>query len=106
MVLTLLKGNADLTKIDPPLKDHGGQDGIAQMQHFVNDDKFNAFRLPVAWQYLVNNQVGGPLDPTNSAIFDELVQGCLATGALCIIDVSPSYPARQIIWSDLPLSGP
>lgn len=72
------------------------------MQHFVNDDKFNFFRLPVGWQYLLNNNLGGvsfsllpwdqtqddciqTLDPTNFAKYDSLVQSCLATGAHCII---------------------
>jgi endoglucanase len=62
--------------------------GLQQMQHFVKDDGLNAFRLPVAWQFLVNNQLGGPLDPTNMAAYDKLVQGCVNAGAaMCIIDV-------------------
>lgn len=65
---------------------------IGQMQHFVNDDKLNIFRLPVAWQYLVNGTLGGTLNPTYSGDYDLLVQGCLATGAHCIIDVRLSYP--------------
>jgi endoglucanase len=61
---------------------------VQQMQHFVNDDGLNAFRLPVGWQYLVNNQLGGPLDATNTAAYDKLVQGCLSSGAaMCIVDV-------------------
>ncbi|KAF8313042.1 cellulase-domain-containing protein [Clavulina sp. PMI_390] len=71
----------------PPLASLGNPDGIGQMQHFVNDDKFNIFRLPVGWQYLVNNVLGGTLDASNTATYDELVQGCLATGAYCIIDI-------------------
>ena len=58
------------------------------MTHFVNDDKMNIFRLPVAWQYLVNNVLGGTLNSGNFANYDNLVQGCLGTEALCIIDVS------------------
>jgi len=62
--------------------------GLQQMQHFVQDDGLNAFRLPVAWQYLVNNNLGGPLDPTNSAAYDKLVMGCVNAGAkMCIIDI-------------------
>lgn len=61
-------------------------DGIAQMTHFVNDDKLNTFRLPVAWQYLTST-AGGMLDSNNLANYDNLMQGCLDTGALCIIDV-------------------
>lgn len=57
------------------------------MTHFVNDDNFNIFRLPVAWQFLVNNNLGGALDTTNAGQYDELVQACLATGASCIIDI-------------------
>lgn len=57
------------------------------MTHFVNDDHFNIFRLPVSWQFLVNNTLGGPLNPTNLAQYDALVQACLATGASCIVDI-------------------
>lgn len=57
------------------------------MTHFVNDDNFNIFRLPVAWQFLVNNNLGGTLDATNAGQYDDLVQACLATGATCIIDI-------------------
>ncbi|KAF2100281.1 cellulase-domain-containing protein [Rhizodiscina lignyota] len=62
-------------------------DGIQQMQHFVQDDGLNAFRLPVAWQYLVNNQLGGPLDATNAAAYDKLVMGCAGVAKMCIIDI-------------------
>jgi endoglucanase len=62
--------------------------GIQQMAHFVKDDGLNAFRLPVSWQFLVNNNLGGPLDTTNAAKYDKLVQGCVQSGAkMCIIDV-------------------
>jgi endoglucanase len=57
------------------------------MQHFVNDDGFNVFRLPVCWQYLVNNNLGGTLDATNSGVYDELVGACLQTGAYCVVDI-------------------
>lgn len=66
---------------------------IAQINHFVDDDGLNAFRLPVSWQYLINQYDGGPLgdntlDQTNIAAYDSLVQGCLDSGAsLCIIDI-------------------
>lgn len=62
-------------------------DGPGQMSHFVTKDKLNIFRLPVAWQYLVNNQLGGTLDATAIGSYDKLMQGCLATGAYCIIDI-------------------
>jgi hypothetical protein len=61
--------------------------GIQQMQHFVQDDGLNTFRLPVGWQYLVNNKLGGPLDPTNAAAYDKLVRGCVAVAKMCIIDM-------------------
>jgi endoglucanase len=61
--------------------------GTAQMQHFVQDDKLNIFRLNVGWQYLTNNVVGGTLDADNFASYDVLMQGCLATGAYCILDI-------------------
>ncbi|KAK3072419.1 Endoglucanase EG-II [Teratosphaeriaceae sp. CCFEE 6253] len=65
-----------------------GTDGIAQIKHFVTDDGLNAFRLPVGWQYLVNNNLGGTLDATNFGKYDTLVQGCLSAGAaLCIVDI-------------------
>lgn len=57
------------------------------MTHFAHDDGLNIFRLPVAWQYLVNNNLGGPLDYNNAGQYDRLVQACLSTGAKCIIDV-------------------
>lgn len=58
-----------------------------QMSHFYKDDNLNVFRLPVGWQYLVNNQLGGNLDTTNFAKYDAEVQACLNTGAYCIIDI-------------------
>jgi hypothetical protein len=57
------------------------------MKHFVSVDHHNIFRLPVGWQYLLNNQLGGTLDATKFANYDQLVQGCLSTGASCIIDI-------------------
>jgi endoglucanase len=72
------------------------------MQHFVKDDKFNIFRLPVGWQYLVNNKLGGNLDSGNIAKYDQLLQACLATGASCVIDVSaPFQETRALLgWSE------
>ncbi|KAF9697944.1 hypothetical protein EKO04_004232 [Ascochyta lentis] len=64
-----------------------GANGIAQMKHFATDDKLNVFRLPIGWQHLLNNQLGGSIDATIGSAYDNLVQGCLATGALCIIDL-------------------
>jgi len=51
---------------------NGWPDGPGQMTHFVNDDAFNTFRIPVAWQFLINNgdTASGDLDPTNWETFD------------------------------------
>jgi len=57
------------------------------MKHFAQDDKFNVFRLPVGWQFLTNDVLGGVLNATNFAKYDALVQACLATGASCVIDI-------------------
>ncbi|QDS74033.1 hypothetical protein FKW77_009066 [Venturia effusa] len=61
---------------------------LEQMQHFVSVG-LNTFRLPVAWQYLVNYQLGGQLNVSgNFGTYDKLVRGCLDAGAaMCIIDV-------------------
>jgi endoglucanase len=65
-----------------------GQIGIDQIQHFIKDDGLNTFRLPVGWQFLLNNNLGGTLDSNNWATYDKLVQGCLNAGAaLCIVDI-------------------
>ncbi|KAK7941566.1 uncharacterized protein PG986_013953 [Apiospora aurea] len=61
--------------------------GVQQMRHFVNDDKFNIFRLPVGWQYLTNGSPTGNLDANNLARYDAFVQGCLQLGTYCIIDI-------------------
>jgi endoglucanase len=60
-----------------------------QMTHFVKDDNFNTFRLPVGWQWLINSKTtaGGALNAANWGLYDQLVQACLATGAYCIIDI-------------------
>lgn len=57
------------------------------MNHFVTNDNFNIFRLPVGWQWLVNNQLGGTLDANKTGQYDQLVQACLTSGASCIIDI-------------------
>ncbi|KAK8083381.1 glycoside hydrolase family 5 protein [Apiospora saccharicola] len=80
-------GACDLSQALPPIATLNGPDGLGQMQHFVKDDHMNVFRLPVGWQYLVNNKLGGNLDATNFGKYDQLVQGCLQTGATCIIDI-------------------
>jgi len=64
-----------------------GTAGVKQMAHFVNDDKLNAFRLPVGWQYLTSTP-GGSLTQSTFSQYDSLVQDCTASGAaLCLIDV-------------------
>lgn len=62
--------------------------GIEQMAHFVRDDGLNTFRLPVSWQFLTDNVLGGELDRANFEKYDRLVRGCIAVGAsMCIIDM-------------------
>jgi endoglucanase len=73
--------------VTAPLASQGHVDGVGQMKHFANDDGLNVFRLPVCWQYLVNNNLGGTLDANNFAIYDQLVGACLGTGAYCVIDI-------------------
>ncbi|KAH7922900.1 glycoside hydrolase family 5 protein, cellulose binding module 1 [Leucogyrophana mollusca] len=99
----------------PPLLEYYGSDGIGQMTHFVNDDKYNIFRLPVSWQFLTNNVITGTLNQTNFVEYDTLVQACLATGASCIIDIhnyarwdgdiigqgGPSNEVFASLWSSL-----
>ncbi|KAJ7727550.1 carbohydrate-binding module family 1 protein/Glycoside hydrolase family 5 protein [Mycena maculata] len=70
----------------PPLLQYYGKDGQGQMTHFVNDDGYNVFRLPVGWQFLTDNVIG-PINQTNMVEYDALVQACLGTGASCIIDI-------------------
>ncbi|EPQ53588.1 glycoside hydrolase [Gloeophyllum trabeum ATCC 11539] len=80
-------GTCTVSGAYPPLTQYYGADGAGQMQHFVNDDGYNLFRLPVGWQYLTNGVVGGTLNSTNFDKYDALVQACLNTGAYCIIDI-------------------
>ncbi|EUC43585.1 glycoside hydrolase family 5 protein [Bipolaris oryzae ATCC 44560] len=81
-------GSCALTGTNKPYNFISGGTGIAQMNHFVKDDTLNAFRLPVGWQFLLNNQLGGKLDSNNAGQYDTLVQGCLNSGAqLCILDL-------------------
>ena len=57
------------------------------MQYFATNDHLNLFRIPVGWQYLVNNNLGGPLYESFFSTYDQIMQACLATSALCILDV-------------------
>ena len=84
-------GTCNTAKVYPPVTNippyYNNPDGAGQMQHFYRDDNLNIFRLPVGWQYLVNNNLGGTLDSINLGYYDQLVQSCLSTGAYCIIDI-------------------
>lgn len=94
------------------------KDGAAQMAHFSTQDNFNAYRLPVGWQYLVNNKLGGNLDAGNFDQYRGLVQACLATGSYCIIDIhnyarwneqiigqgGPSNSDFSSLWSQLAMA--
>lgn len=83
-------GSCDLDTIVYPLTSlHGSVvDGAGQMQHFYDDDQMTMFRLPVSWQFLVANDLAtNTLDKTNFAMYDKLMQTCLATGATCVIDI-------------------
>lgn len=107
--------SSDMNPPIPPPATSSGSDGPGQMAHFVKDDGMNIFRLPVAWQYLVNNNLGGALDSTASALYDRLVQSCLGTGSSCIIDIhnyarwngaivgqgGPSNAQLASLWSQL-----
>ncbi|KAK9414202.1 putative Glycoside hydrolase superfamily [Seiridium unicorne] len=61
-------------------------DANDQMQHFVGEG-MNLMRIPTSWQFLVNNQLGGSLNANNLAKYDNIIQGCLNTGAYCMIDI-------------------
>ncbi|KAJ4356288.1 Endoglucanase EG-II [Didymosphaeria variabile] len=81
-------GSCSLTGTSKPYDIVTGANAVGQMNHFVKDDTLNTFRLPVGWQFLVNGQLGGQLNPNNLGQYDRLVQGCLSSGAvLCIIDI-------------------
>ncbi len=71
----------------PPLTQYYGADSAGQMKHFVDDDGFNVFRLPVGWQFLTNDIAGGDINEDNWAEYDALVQACLDAGASCIVNV-------------------
>lgn len=81
-----------------------GNDGAGQIKHFVKNDGFNTFRLPVGWQFLTNDVKSSVLNSINFAKYDALVQvishtcsckfvtlsalqTCLRTGSYCIIDI-------------------
>jgi endoglucanase len=81
-------GTCALTGTNKPYNIVSQGTALGQMNHFVKDDGLNAFRLPVGWQFLLNNQLGATLYQPNFQQYDSLVQGCLSSGAsLCILDL-------------------
>ncbi|TQV97079.1 glycoside hydrolase family GH5 [Cordyceps javanica] len=82
-----IDGTCPLKTVALPLKNYGGADGKAQMEHFVKDDNLNMFRLPVSWQFLTAAKGGSVLDPQGWESYDLLMQTCLDTGAHCMIDL-------------------
>jgi endoglucanase len=46
-----------------------------QMSHFVKDDGFNTFRLPVGWQWLINSNTNASsvLDTGNWGLYNQFV---------------------------------
>ncbi|OJA11279.1 hypothetical protein AZE42_11577 [Rhizopogon vesiculosus] len=80
-------GTCVISEAVPPVYQLSGVDGLGQMQHFVKDDGYNVFRLPVAWQYLTYNQMTGVLNETQFSNYNMLVSDCLSTGAYCEIDI-------------------
>ncbi|KAF8123257.1 carbohydrate-binding module family 1 protein/Glycoside hydrolase family 5 protein [Boletus edulis] len=79
-------GDSSASSAYPPLPQYGGN-GPAQMAHFVKNDNYNIFRLPVSWQFLTDNVATGTLNQAYFTEYDTLVQACLATGASCVIDI-------------------
>ena len=54
----------------------------SQIQHFASVDGFNVFRLPTAWQPLVNNDLkANVLDKAYFDKYNALVQICLDSSA-------------------------
>lgn len=82
-----IDGSCPLKTVALPLKNYGGADGQAQMEHFVKKDGLNIFRLPVSWQLLTNAKGGSTLDAEGWKSYDTLMQTCFATGAYCMIDL-------------------
>lgn len=57
------------------------------MAHFTKTHGFNIYRIPVSWQYLINQKLGGDFHPPVIGKYDEVMQACLRTGSYCIIDI-------------------
>jgi endoglucanase len=56
---------------------------------FVKDTGLNAFRIPVAWQYLVDGVLGGKLDPERFGNYNRQIQGCINAGAALCMQALP-----------------
>ncbi|KAJ3485573.1 hypothetical protein NLG97_g6788 [Lecanicillium saksenae] len=69
-----IDGTCPLKTVALPLKNYGGADGKAQMEHFVKNDNLNIFRLPVSWQLLTNAKGGSTLDAQGWESYDTLMQ--------------------------------
>ncbi|KAG2340982.1 glycoside hydrolase family 5 protein [Suillus weaverae] len=80
-------GTCIVSNAVPPVYQLSGVDGLGQMKHFVENDGYNMFRLPVGWQYLTYNQSTGVLNETQFSNYNMLVSDCLSTGAHCEIDI-------------------
>lgn len=76
------------------------------MKHFATDNEMNMFRLPVSWQFLVNNDLTGPLHSPSLEQYDQLVQSCLATGAHCIISIHNFARWNGAVIGQSPAPGP
>jgi endoglucanase len=62
-----IDGKCALTGTNKPYNIVSGGTALGQMNHFVKDDGLNAFRLPVGWQFLLNDQLGGTTSPSTIA---------------------------------------
>ncbi|OIW26339.1 cellulase, partial [Coniochaeta ligniaria NRRL 30616] len=82
-----IDGSCPTASTQLPLSSLGGGDGAGQMKHFVDDDEMNMFRIPISWQFLVNNKLGASVDSNNFGKYDQVLQACLSTGAYCMIDI-------------------
>jgi hypothetical protein len=81
-VLTPYQGNFDPDDFEQQYPCPSPDMATSQMKHFVDTDGFNVFRLPTAWQPLVNNDLeANKLDATYFAKYNALVQICLDTSA-------------------------
>ncbi|KAH8687095.1 glycoside hydrolase superfamily [Tricladium varicosporioides] len=74
-----ITGTANLKNALAPLKEFMGPDGAGQMNHFAKDDGLNLFRLPVSWQFLINNAESVSV-PSNTTAKRSLNMGRLMNG--------------------------